>query len=528
MPSITSTSLAGASRARILVLSLSLIALVACGDDSPTQPDTVDRVLTSLTISPSTVTLAGATESVQLTAASLDQDGRAMNVALDWSSSDPEIATVSPSGLVTALREGSVEITISANSLAASAAVAVATDVGHAYWMAEVDGGCRPPNCELRPAAVAFDGAVYVPDLTGRLHAYGPDGRPAWTFRAGSALTSTPVVDSDGTVYVVAEAGTVHAIHPDGSERWSADLGDFTEAALALATDGTLYVANGAFFGGGELTAIGSDGAIRWRYDTGSPIIGQPSIGPDGTIYVGHHIVEEGQQHGALLALNSDGTVRWEFQSETLGGLSSAPSIGADGTVYVGAAGYLADFQSVTDGRLYALNPDGSLAWSYETEGAVFYSPAIGTDGSLYVVSGGNQFDRDPTGTVYAVNPDGTLAWSSGLAGCPGGSATVGADGSIFVPIAGCVFGGVGILASYSAAGALTWEFETLGEFKVLIGSVPILANGTLYAVSQLEGQVYAVRSESMGLADSAWPKAGRDNQNSGSGAGAPAGVAGR
>ncbi|MCH7472493.1 PQQ-like beta-propeller repeat protein, partial [bacterium] len=55
--------------------------------------------------------------------------------------------------------------------------------------------------------------------------------------------------------------------------------------------------------------------------------------------------------------------------------LQSAPAIGGDGTIYVG----------IEYNEFYAINPDGTLKWSYTTGGAVFSAPAIGADGTIYV-----------------------------------------------------------------------------------------------------------------------------------------------
>ncbi len=51
--------------------------------------------------------------------------------------------------------------------------------------------------------------------------------------------------------------------------------------------------------------------------------------------------------------------------------------IGSDGTIYVAS----------NDAKLYAINPDGTLNWTY-TLGKVSYgSPAIGADGTIYIGS---------------------------------------------------------------------------------------------------------------------------------------------
>ena len=65
--------------------------------------------------------------------------------------------------------------------------------------------------------------------------------------------------------------------------------------------------------------------------------------------------------------------------------MASSAGIGADGSIYFGSA----------DGKLYALNPNGSQEWSFTTDGPIFSSPAIGADGTIYAGS----YDRK----LYAV-----------------------------------------------------------------------------------------------------------------------------
>ena len=72
--------------------------------------------------------------------------------------------------------------------------------------------------------------------------------------------------------------------------------------------------------------------------------------------------------------------------------MDSSPAIASDGTIYVGS----------WDNKLYALNPDGTLKWSYATGNWVYSSPAIGADGTLYVGSWDNK--------LYAISGDTPLA----------------------------------------------------------------------------------------------------------------------
>ena len=111
---------------------------------------------------------------------------------------------------------------------------------------------------------------------------------------------------------------------------------------------------------------------VRWSYTTGGTVRSSPAIGSDGTVYVGSN-------DGKLYAINPNGTQKWNYP--TGGDVGSSPAIGSDGTLYVGS----------NDAKHYAINPDGSLKWSSTTGGNSFSSPAIGTDGTVYVGSGDNK-----------------------------------------------------------------------------------------------------------------------------------------
>lgn len=69
-----------------------------------------------------------------------------------------------------------------------------------------------------------------------------------------------------------------------------------------------------------------------------------------------------------------------------MGGDVSSPVIDAKETVIVGCS----------DGKLYAINPNGSLKWTFSTGGAVRSSPAIDKDGTIYVGSS--------DGKLYAIS----------------------------------------------------------------------------------------------------------------------------
>ena len=95
-----------------------------------------------------------------------------------------------------------------------------------------------------------------------------------------------------------------------------------------------------------------------------------------------------------LYAINPDGSLKWSYP--TGNEIASSPAIGADGTIYVGSG----------DKNLYAINPDGSKNWSFPTGAEIASAPAIGADGTIYVGSCDNN--------LYAITGD-----SGGLAKSP-------------------------------------------------------------------------------------------------------------
>jgi len=118
------------------------------------------------------------------------------------------------------------------------------------------------------------------------------------------------------------------------------------------------------------------------------PVRSSPAIAMDGTIYVG-------SDDGKVYAINPDGTLKWNY---TTGGVvESSPAIGSDGTVYVGSA----------DDKVYAINPNGTLKWNYTTVSDVYSSPTIDpSSGIIYVAS---YRDALGHGRMYAFYPNGTL-----------------------------------------------------------------------------------------------------------------------
>ena len=118
----------GGTRFGILVL-LSFLIVIACGKDSSTAPGTSDPGnATKIAVTPISIApLTAPGQTVQLSAVVTDQNGNTMTgVAVTWTSSDPQVATVSASGLVAAAGSGTVVIIATIGSLTDAVQVTVA------------------------------------------------------------------------------------------------------------------------------------------------------------------------------------------------------------------------------------------------------------------------------------------------------------------------------------------------------------------------------------------------------------------
>lgn len=116
----------------------------------------------------------------------------------------------------------------------------------------------------------------------------------------------------------------------------------------------------------------------------------QPSQSPGGHLW--------SSQFGspaATLFVNAPGVesprVEWTFSDAH--GFSGGPAVAADGSVYILSKG----------GRLYAVNPDGSLKWRASIPAGGVGTPGLDADGNIYV--------SDMLGALTSFTPAGDQRW---------------------------------------------------------------------------------------------------------------------
>jgi outer membrane protein assembly factor BamB len=347
--------------------------------------------------------------------------------------------------------------------LAAGAAVVLFLSCGPVPYIVEAKWSRALHGSTSGPPAIGPDGTIYAAG-GGMLMAFSTDGATKWSLPA-SHLCS-PVIGEDGTIYLLTQDPVNYtvglcAIDPAGSTRWRRMvLPTFTPFhGLAIGRDGVICCAVDTF-----LIAVEANSALRWQVSLGEGVSCPPVIGLGGTIYVCSHysvsavssagnlmwrvvvpnyfgevppvVAPDGRIYcvdnsGELFALDASGQERWRHRGslpvvgadsvvrffaghENLwelppnGALRSRRTASAgqcavtdDGRIYCAISGD--EFLSDDDARLDALNPDGSLLWTFKAAGDHYsaWPPVVGPDGTVYLATSFN---------LYAVTDSGSCA----------------------------------------------------------------------------------------------------------------------
>ncbi|MBK8738332.1 MAG: PQQ-binding-like beta-propeller repeat protein [Betaproteobacteria bacterium] len=392
--------------------------------------------------------------------------------------------------------------------------------------------------------ALGTDGTLYFGLEHAYLTALNPSGSAKWKIPLHAHLDkpdsqnfmySTPAIGTDGTIYITSlgyydspagnnNFGFLWAVNPDGSEQWRYETGDepagpgsvtgWVYGSPALALDGTIYVSSDD----AKLHAVNPDGSMKWIFNPTQVEgwvrgieAGAPAIGHDGTIYyaaVGETVLYNDSVR-YLYAVNPGGTLKWRFLLTDANFTHNylAPAIGADGRIYIG------DGDSYV-GTFFAVNADGTLAWTFNTGIYVTSSAAIDVDGTIYVA--GKVYEGMDKSTLFAINPNGTEKWHYGPINgeVAISTPTIGADGLIYFSTYSHG------LYALNPNGTKAWGFS--------YGSHPpaIASDGTLYVGTEGTGFLFAVNTSSFGLANSPWPMYDHDSRSTARAGGLPACVA--
>ena len=204
----TPTSLAANRQVAVSCIVLAAFALHGgCGDSSTAPPPPVP---TSLTVAPEALSFDALGDTSQLTATVRDQGGQVIaGAVVTWASSDPAVASVSSSGVVTSVANGNATVTATAGVATGSAEVDVEQLPRSVLVTAPVDSLTVGDSIQMTAEALD-DGGSAVAGATF-----------AWA-------------SSDPAVAVVNQEGWVRARIP-GSVEITASLGDLSASAPLVA-----------------------------------------------------------------------------------------------------------------------------------------------------------------------------------------------------------------------------------------------------------------------------------------------------
>lgn len=178
---------------------IALMVLAGCGGDdepAPTEPPPDPPRAAAISISPATVTLTAIGETATFTASVMDQFGAAFSGTVTWSSSAPEVFTVTAGGVVTAVANGSGTVMAAIGNLSSTASVTVDAnlppmprgEIADRTLTLAVGGGALP----WLPAASFEDPDNDIQELTYAVALEDP-----------SVASAEVVVDSEGHASVI-------------------------------------------------------------------------------------------------------------------------------------------------------------------------------------------------------------------------------------------------------------------------------------------------------------------------------------
>lgn len=281
-----------------------------------------------------------------------------------------------------------------------------------------------------------------------------------------SAISASPAIDAAGRIYIGTEGGTLASFESgdDVERRWTVNrcgrcpvgqqqLGPLVSSPAVYSYVDTDGVDQTSIFFGSMDNAVflyhfskndpvdaDSCEVCFWRDDAtlteqfraddaGATVtasfVSSPSFtanlgtGSIAGVFIGATITIEhsdgsSEVQGKLYAINQDGSLRWEFPragQPAIGPITSSPTFVLGQTLY-----FTTDADPQHPGRgdvLYALTEGGNLKRATSiaglTDPQLLFNPTVMSSASLFI----NSVD----GIVHAMNPDGTFLWNTAIPG---------------------------------------------------------------------------------------------------------------
>lgn len=402
-----------------------LITATADGAHASLQLSVVILPVASVAVTPDTTGLViGMADT--LTATLYDSVGRVLTGRpVAWTSSNPGVATVTPSGTVTARGSGAATITATSEGKAGEARI-VGVPRPTADWSAVTEDWT---TFQGNVAHTGFVPATVDPVIFAR----------RWEVIAEPLTGLNPAVSGAGLVYVSTlayfGAQKLHALDAaTGRRLWSHDFGGIHSVNPPSFNNGAVYVSTGGHEDSFLWSFQASDGVQRFKtpYENQWSRSGAPLI-------VGSSVFMSGGYYGGMYSFSTtDGAQQWFVQSAWEDGVNPAAGGGllytffgpggsgltaletatgaaafdignqSFGTTTLSPSGHVLSTQG--DGRLTSFDiASRAVAWTYV---AAYRNPVAVANGVLYVLNG-------PRVEAHSES-NGTLLWEWGVPGDPG------------------------------------------------------------------------------------------------------------
>ena len=228
---------------------------------------------------------------------------------------------------------------------------------------------------------------IYAPNSDGNLYNLDLDGKLVWTFKTAGAIWGTPIANPQcDCIYVASMDRHVYAVDAtSGQQVWqSPELSGSIIGSPTFDPDNkSIYV--GTI--GQEMVALNAEnGQVRWTAPCNDWVWSGPLLA-EGALYFG-------DEQGNFYALDaSDGRQVWKIQPLPDSPIVSKPTLEA-GVVY-----YTTESETV-----YGINPDGSIASTFNVAARLFTSP-VWVDGKLLVA------EMEGEAFLTALNENGAPQW---------------------------------------------------------------------------------------------------------------------
>ena len=343
-------------------------------------------------------------------------------------------------------------------------------------------------GAEIITSPALYNGLIIFANGDGRIIALNKSGELVWEFQADDVVLSSPSVGPDGSIYFGSQDKKLYALTTDGKLKWTfeSDLGAIWTSP-AISPDGTIYVvlAGVVVNSGGKLVSLTPEGKVNWNIVV--PGLGNtaPAINANGDIYVT-------TDKGTIHRFNVHGEEIWERSIIGNQLPLSSPVIGRFNWLFI----------SSPVGNVVSVAENGNRLWAREFENQFVFleaPPVVDGEGNLYLTS-----DRAYTSFTRFGRTRFNIPHGTGTSLIERSSLVIG-EGNI-------LYSGEVALTARNFDGELLWE-ERDARF---LFSPTLDDDGTLYGGNS-SGELFAIQTDSKGLADTPWPKANRDLANSNS-----------